>query len=384
MGWRIVMKNIICLFTILLLVSTAFMGNGNEASAETNPQRVIVKFKESAQTGIAAASDENGGAETAALEVPEGESIEAYMEELERRDDIEFVEPDYRIELAYKRKDPELATRQYHHKQIDTAAAWKQTKGSKKVVVAVIDDGMDVAHPELKKQFIAPYDALSKKKGTITAGKHGTHVAGLIAASAGNGTWGAGVAPSTKIMPIDVIDQGGYGYTSDLIHGIEHAIKADVDIINMSLGSYYYSEALNGVIQKAHKRDIVIVAAAGNDGTRNAHYPSSFDNVISVGAVTRTDVSALFSNKGPTIDLTAPGVDVYSTLPSNQFGPLSGTSMATPIVSGVAALIKANQPSLSNKEIEKRLFSSSDDLGKAGRDDVYGHGRVNAKKALKK
>src|SRR5690606_5369921 len=162
MGWGIVMKKIICIFTTLLLVFTAFMGNGNEAFAEADPQRVIVKFKEGAQTGIAAAdvaaSDENGKAETATIEVTEGESMENYMEELKERDYIEFVEPDYQIELAVKRKDPELAARQYHHKQIHTAAAWKQTKGSKKVVVAVIDDGMDVTHPELKKQFIAPYD----------------------------------------------------------------------------------------------------------------------------------------------------------------------------------------------------------------------------------
>lgn len=382
------MKKIICLFTVLLLMFTTSMVNGNKAFAETDPQRVIVKFKEEAQgeftAAEVAATDENGNTEMAALEVPEGESMDAYMAELKKRDDIEFVEPDYQIELAVsKSKDPELAARQYHHKQIQTSTAWKQTRGSKKVVVAVIDDGMDVTHPELKKQFIAPYDALSKKKGTISPGKHGTHVAGLIAASADNGIWGAGVAPATKIMPIDVIDNGGYGYTSDLIHGIEYAIAADVDIINMSLGSYFYSEALNQVIQKAHKRGIVIVAAAGNGGTRNAHYPSSLNNVIAVGAVTNKDVSALFSNKGPAVDLTAPGVDVYSTLPYNQFGPLSGTSMAAPIVSGVAALIKAQKPSLSNKEIEKRLYSSSDDLGKAGRDDVYGHGRVNAKKALK-
>src|SRR5690606_7083154 len=109
MGWGIVMKKIICIFTTLLLVFTAFMGNGNEAFAEADPQRVIVKFKEGAQTGIAAAdvaaSDENGEAETAAFEVPEGESMENYMEELEERDDVEFVEPDYQIELAYRSEE---------------------------------------------------------------------------------------------------------------------------------------------------------------------------------------------------------------------------------------------------------------------------------------
>ena len=377
------MKKIICLFTVLLLLFTASMINGNEVFAEADPHRVIVKYKEGTQLGIAAAAGQNQPSETAVLEVPAGEDVSAFMEELSAEANVEFVEPDYPIELAYTPNDPSFAGLQYHHKRIETAAAWDQTRGAAKVTVAVIDDGMDVMHPELVKQFVAPYDAVKKKAGAISLGLHGTHVAGLIAGSVDNRKWGAGVAPRTKIKPIDVFDDGGFGYTSDLIHGIEHAIAANVDVINMSLGSYYYSEALNQVIQKAHKRGIVIVAAAGNDGTRNDHYPSSLANVISVGAVTKNDTSSLFSNKGPDIDITAPGTDVYSILPDNRFGPLSGTSMATPIVAGVAALIKADQPSLSNKEIEKLLFSSADDLGKKGRDDVYGHGRVNARKALK-
>ena len=379
------MKKISGLFIVLLMFAT-FTANGNATFAEADPDQVIVKFKEGAQPDIAAADtaavSQNGRTTTAALEVPPGKTAEAFMAELKARGDVEFVEPDYRIELAYTPNDPDFSVLQYHHERIETAAAWDQTRGSADVVVAVIDDGMDVAHPELAKQFVAPYDALSKQAGTISPNLHGTHVAGLIAGSADNGLWGAGVAPHTKILPIDVFDDGGYAYTSDLIHGIEHAMAANVDIINMSLGSYYYSEAMDQVIQKAHKQGIVIVAAAGNEGTRNAHYPSSLANVISVGAVTNNDTSSLFSNKGPTIDVTAPGTAVYSSLPNNLFGPLSGTSMAAPIVSGVAALIKADQPTLTNKEIEARIFSSSDDIGKIGRDDVYGHGRVNARKAL--
>ncbi|WP_142825963.1 S8 family peptidase [Planococcus soli] len=379
------MKKTISLFLVLPLLFTVFTANENRVFAEKGPQQVIVKYKENSQSAAAAAqsANQNEKAEMAALEVPAGETAASFMQELKAKGEVEFVEPDYRIELAYTPNDPEFAKLQYHHQKIETAAAWNQTKGSADVVVAVIDDGMDLLHSELANQFIAPYDALNKQAGTISPGFHGTHVAGLIAGSADNGTWGAGVAPHTKIMPIDVFDDGGYAYTSDLIHGIEHAIAANVDIINMSLGSYYYSKALDQAIQQAHKEGIVIVAAAGNDGTRSAHYPSSMANVISVGAVTNNDTSSLFSNKGPSIDVTAPGTDVYSSLPNNLFGPLSGTSMAAPIVSGVAALIKADQPSLSNKEIEKLIFSSSDDLGKAGRDDVYGHGRVNARKALK-
>ncbi|MGH2317117.1 S8 family peptidase [Planococcus sp. SE5232] len=379
------MKKTRCLFVILLMF-TAFAVNGNAAFAKADPQQVIVKFKEENQTAIGAADtsavSRKGQTAMTALEVPAGKTAEAFMDELKERGNVEFVEPDYRIELAYTPNDPDFSGLQYHHQRIETAPAWDQTRGSADVVVAVIDDGMDVAHPELAKQFIAPYDALTKQAGTISPSLHGTHVAGLIAGSADNGIWGTGVAPHTKILPIDVFDDEGYAYTSDLIHGIEHAMAANVDIINMSLGSYNYSKAMDQAIQKAHKQGIVIVAAAGNDGTRNAHYPSSLANVISVGAVTSNDTSSLFSNKGPTIDVTAPGTDVYSSLPGNLFGPLSGTSMAAPIVSGVAALIKADQPSLSNKEIEDRIFSSADDLGKIGRDDVYGNGRVNAKKAL--
>lgn len=376
------MKKTLTLFLVWTLLAAVFTANGSKVFAEADPQRVIVKYKEDTRLGVAAVNGQNGTADFAALEVPAGETTAAFMEELRARGDVEFVEPDYRIELAYIPNDPEFAGLQYHHQKIETSAAWQQTQGSADVVVAVIDNGMDVLHAELADQYIAPYDALNKEVGTISLGLHGTHVAGLIAGSADNGLGGAGVAPHTKIMPIDVFDDGGFGYTSDLIHGIEYAMAANVDIINLSLGSYYYSEGLDQVIQKAHEQGIVIVAAAGNKGTRIAHYPSSLDNVISVGAVMSNDISSLFSNKGATIDITAPGTDVYSSLPDNLFGPLSGTSMAAPIVSGVAALIKADQPSLSNKEIEKRIFSSVDDLGKLGWDDVYGHGRVNARKAV--
>lgn len=380
------MKKTTSLFLVLPLVFMLITANGNNVFAESNPQQVIVKYKNNSQPegAMSLSASSNDDPEISTLEVPAGQTAASYMQELREKGDVEFVEPDYPIELAYVPNDPEFAKLQYHHKKIGTAAAWNQTRGSANVVVAVIDNGMDVLHKELANQFIAPYDALTKKEGTISSGLHGTHVAGLIAGASDNRIGGAGVAPHTKVMPIDVFDDNGFAYTSDLIHAVEHAIKKNVEIINMSLGSYYYSEALNQAIQKAHKKGIVIVAAAGNDGTRNAHYPSSLANVISVGAVTNNDTSSLFSNKGPSIDVTAPGTEVYSSLPNNLFGPLSGTSMAAPIVSGVAALIKAEKPSLSNKEIEKLIFSSSDDLGKVGRDDVYGHGRVNAKKALKK
>lgn len=374
------------LFLIVPMVLMLFAANGITAFAESGPQRVMVKYKNGFQPeGIVShAAAQIPDADMAALEVPADKTAASFIEELEAQEEVEFAELDYRIELAYTPNDPEFAKLQYHHKKIGTAAAWNHTRGAADVVVAVIDDGMDVKHSELAGRFIAPYDALNKRAGTISQGFHGTHVAGLIAGAANNGLGGAGVAPLAKVMPIDVFDNKGVAYTSDLIHGIEHAIKNNVEVINMSLGSYYYSKALDQAVQKAHKKGIVIVAAAGNEGTRNAYYPAALANVISVGAVAGNDSSAVFSNRGPSIDVTAPGTDIYSSLPNNLFGPLSGTSMAAPIVSGVAALIKANQPSLSNKEIEKRIFSSADDLGKAGRDDVYGHGRINAAKALKK
>ena len=188
-----------------------------------------------------------------------------------------------------------------------------------------------------------------------------------------NSTYGSGVAPDSQLVLIDVFETDR-AYTSDIITGIYIAVVVDADIINMSLGGYYYNSSFDAAVQYAHNNGLVIVAAAGNDAVNIPMYPASYNNVISVGSTDNYDSRSYFSNYGTTIDIVAPGSNIWSTLPYGKFGGMSGTSMASPIVAGVAALIKSNEPNLSNIEIENRLIETAVDLGGAGYDIYYGHG----------
>lgn len=344
--------------------------------------QVIVHLKEDVAGKLANAetvstTDEN---QLVTVDVPNGESIETFMEDLEDRKDVLSVEPDYLVKLDYATNDPDLMDFQYHHKAIESNAAWDITLGSSDVVVAIIDDGIDLNHVDLKNQIVSHYNIV---KGTkFTKGEHGTHVAGIVAGVANNKTGGAGVAPKTKIMAIDVFD-GDFALISDIVAGINKAVDSGADVINMSLGSYQPSEALEKAVQYAHSKGVVVVAAAGNDAIKEKHYPAAYKNVISVASTTYLDKQSEFSNYGSTIDLAAPGTEIFSTLPNNNYGWMSGTSMASPVVAGVAALLKAKEPSLKNTEIADRLFLTAKDLGTKGKDVKFGNGRVNAKNALK-
>ena len=382
------------MFSLLVVIAFCMqigIGNGPPilAAEQANPteietDRVIVKMKPSAKEGSLKkykvsekTIDQQGLLKT--MEVPDDASLDGFIKKLEKDKNIEYVEPDHLIHMMKKPSDPHY-TKQYHHKLIQTEKAWDKTKGSKRIIVAVIDNGADLTHPDLKGKFFAPYNIVNFSPH-LPAGEHGTHVAGIIAATMNNGAGGTGVAPNTKIMPINIF-RGEYGYSSDLIYAIYYAVEYGANIINMSLGGFNYSISEDQAIQYAHDMGLVIVASAGNEDTYWNSYPASYENVISVSATSKKDRIAGYSNYGTHIDLAAPGDSIYSTLPSKSYGYMTGTSMSAPIVTGVAALVWGNKPSLKNTQVEERIFSTADDLGKKGRDDLYGKGRVNAKRAV--
>lgn len=376
------MVSLVMLFSVS--ASTVYANEGLIGEEKQETDQVIVKLKDDASISLensaSVASSPQGDDQLVSLEVPENQTVEKFIEGLEKHEDIESVEPDYLVKLDYSPNDPDIGTMQYHHRKMETKLAWDKTRGSADVIVAVIDNGIDSSHPELKTQIFRPYDTV-KDSSTIAVGEHGTHVAGIIAGSIDNGIGGSGIAPTAKIMPINVFD-GELAYTSEIIQGIYRAVAQGADIINLSLGGYAYSSSFNDAIQAAHKKGVLIVAAAGNENIGTPYYPASYANVISVASTTAFDKVSSFSNFGKNIDIAAPGTSIHSTLPKGTYGLMSGTSMASPMVSGVAALIKANEPALNNIEIENRIYSSADDLGVAGKDPYYGHGRLNARKAL--
>ncbi|MDE0582743.1 S8 family serine peptidase [Planococcus sp. A6] len=366
------------------------IGIGTTAQAQgptENPaDRVIVKLREQAAMEGAAAAQKVATAKTGegqivTLEVPQGQSVDSFMAELSKQGNIEYVEPDHRVELAAIPGDPFYAGYQYHHRLIGSESAWDKTTGKADVLVAIIDDGFDLLHPDLKGRIVSPYNIITGKPGSVSVEIHGTHVAGLIAGNMDNELFGVGVAPSTSIMPIDVFD-GEDGFISDVAAGVYHAVDNGADIINMSLVAYSDTNVLREAVQYAHSKNVLVVAAAGNDGISSPYYPAAYQEVLSVASTDAADKRSDFSNFGKTIDIAAPGTGVFSIFPDESFGGMDGTSMSTPIVSGAAALLKANEPKLSNTDIAGRLMLTAKDLGTAGKDVYYGHGRLNIDRAL--
>ena len=255
----------------------------------------------------------------------------------------------------------------------------------KGVKVAVIDTGVDYFHPELKANYHGGYDFVNSDTNPMDDDGHGTHVAGIIAA-VDNDVWFrgmvVGVAPDAELYALKVLDSDGNGWVSDINAAIDWAIENDMDVISMSLGRSTDFTSMRRLCQEAYDSGIVIVAAAGNGDGNYVSYPAAYDSVIAVTAIEQNDSIACFSNIGPEIELAAPGGSILSTYMGNQYATLSGTSMATPHVSGVVALLLSADSGLEPAEVRELLAATATDLGEEGKDNYYGYGLVNASAAL--
>ena len=274
--------------------------------------------------------------------------------ELGRDPLVKFAEPNVKYENTYKPND-KYYSKQWYLPKINMPKAWNQTKGSSSVTVAVIDNGMQVSHPDLKGKIVHQKNIVRGSR-TITARDHGTHVAGIIAASM-NKSGTAGIAPKVKIMPVQVFG-GKFAAAYDIANGIIYAADNGAKIINLSLGSESYSSAVDYAVEYAHKKGAVIIAAAGNESTSAPSYPAALQYVLAVSATDSKDKDASFSNYGSYINYSAPGEDIYSTVSGSKYQYMDGTSMAAPVVSGVAALVLSRNPFLTPNEVEKILNKS--------------------------
>jgi len=282
--------------------------------------------------------------------------------------------------------DTLYATSQQDFPLIGVPGAWTLTTGSPSVIIGLLDTGYDGAHPDLAAiPIVAPYNARTGTETVPDVYGHGTHVAGTIAAQTNNGTGVAGIAPRVRMMPVKVMDNNGQGYWSDFLEGVDWARTHGASIINLSLGGTLTSSqaaAFQPTFDAAYNAGVLVVAAAGNNNRNEAFYPASFAHVISVAATTNSDTKASFSNFGPAVDLSAPGSNIMSTYPGGLYKLMSGTSMATPHVVGLAALIRAYHPSYTVDEVETAMELNAVDLGTPGRDDTFGYGRIQADQAV--
>jgi minor extracellular protease Epr len=298
---------------------------------------------------------------------------------------IKYVEEDAQVQIAGKPSQPQP---QQPPQQITWGIArvkapetWNNSTG-KNVKIAVLDTGISSTHTDLAVSGgINLVGKLKNNKWNDDNG-HGTHVAGIIAAR--NNTIGVvGVAPDAQLYAVKVLDAYGNGYISDVIEGIDWSVQNNMNVVSMSLGTTAYSQALNDSTANAYKTGILLVAAAGNSGdgnlgTDDVLYPAKFDSVIAVSAVDYNNIAPVWSADGAKVELAAPGVDIYSAWLNGGYVNASGTSMAAPFVSGVAALIKSKNLSMTPQEIRHTLDYNAIDLGDPGRDRIYGFGLVQA------
>ena len=257
--------------------------------------------------------------------------------------------------------------------RINAELAWQATAGSA-VKVAILDTGIDLNHPDLKDNIKGNFNAINPRKSGQDDNGHGTHVAGIVA-SVNNDIGVIGAAPEAYLYAVKVLKSDGSGWLSDLIEGLGWCINNQMQIVNMSLGSSGDNQSFHDAITAAYNAGIVLVAAAGNNGATGGaiDYPGKYQETIAVSAIDQNDMLSSFSSYGPEVDLAAPGSNIYSTYNNNYYKYLSGTSMATPHVSGVVALICATEIDLSYdananntwdpSEIKNKLQDTAENLG---------------------
>lgn len=415
----------------LALQSPDIDSSVNPSDQTTVSQEVIIKFKPAAGADFSAErqslltqldatvieTTQTQGFEQWRID---GMSLEEAIAQYRDHPAIEYIEPNYTLTAgAVLPNDPSYdelwglnnAGRAdgTDDADIDAPEAGDIRTGSPDVVIGVIDTGVDYTHPDLVNNMwtnsgeipdngidddnngfvddVHGYDFVNNDGDPFDDHDHGTHVAGTIAAEGNNGIGVTGVTWSAQIMALKFLDAFGFGTTFDAIQAIEYAILMGADVTNNSWGGGAFSQPLQDAIAAAGEAGQVFVAAAGNFSSNTdtaPSYPAAYDldNIISVAATDDDDQLASFSNFGATsVDLGAPGVDILSTTPGNNYGFLSGTSMASPHVTGVVSLLLAENPDLTPPEIKTRLIETVDPLPSLAGNTVSG-GRLNAFNAL--
>lgn len=308
---------------------------------------------------------------------------EALAAEMVRSGLVEWAQPDYKHAPTATTNDP-LLSQQWFHQRIGTLGAWDTTTGEPQIVVAVLDSGFQLDHPDLKDRYVLPgFNAVDG--GTDVGpfgvgGDHGTMTAGCVAASGNNGIGVAGAAYGVRILPIRVTNSAdSNAWTSDMVRGMQWAADNGAKVINLSYGGEE-DPAVDSAAQYIRSKGGLHFMSAGNDGV-NSGSPDRPSFVL-VSATDSSDNFASWSTWGDAVDLSAPGESVLTTTTSSGYASVSGTSFSSPIAAGVGALVYSVNPAFSPEHVEQILFCTAQDLGQAGDDNRHGHGRVDAAAAV--
>lgn len=319
-----------------------------------------------------------GKSELRIIDLPPQASEIAVLAKLAHHPQLKFAELDRRVHLALVTNDPYEGS-EWHLPKVRLLDAWNTTMGSG-VTIAILDSGVLATHPDLAGNLVPGWNFYDNNSNTADVYGHGTAVAGAAAAIGNNGVGVAGVAGAAKIMPIRVTDTSGYGYYSTISQGITYAADHGARVANASFASLYSSSAVQSAAQYMKSKGGLVTVAAGNSGTNDGS--PAITSMIPVSATDGSDVIASWSSYGNYVAVAAPGVGIWTTNSSGSYGAWSGTSFSSPITAGVLALMMAAKPTLSSSQVESLLYSTSVDLGTAGRDPYYGYGRIDAAAAV--
>lgn len=389
------MRNRIIAFILALAFVIAFIGEVNTANAKGNmagvqgkEPNIIVGFSSGIPSDIAEKVKAHGADVVSkntdinfVVVAPRGRDKAQLMSEMRGLRQVAYVEEDH-VATAFLEPNDTYYSSQWGPQDIFAPQAWDITLGSPNVIIAIVDTGVDYTHPDIAANYIkGGYDFINGDTDPTDDNGHGTHVAGIAAAVTNNGAGVAGISQS-KIMAEKVLGSDGSGSYSAVANGITHAANNGAKVISMSLGGRFSSSTLQNAVNYAWSKGVLVVAAAGNDQSGKISYPAAYTNVIAVSALDPGDGFAYYSNHGKKVELSAPGTSIYSTYKGGGYRSLSGTSMATPFVSGSAALVLSKNGGLSNRQVRDILDNTAIDLGTAGRDPYFGYGKVNPYGAL--
>ncbi len=384
------------------------------------PGELIIKFRSSDRAMQRGVLSEGGatvirslaGDRIKVVEIPPAMDINDAIIYFAQKRSVEYAEPNY-IRRIDKTPDDPLFNQQWGPVDIDAPGAWDISTGSGSIIVALLDSGIDYTHPDLSGNVwdntgevldgkdddwngysddIRGWDFVNNDNDPRDDNGHGTHVAGIVGAIGNNGIGVAGVNWNVQLMPLKIIGFDGYGDVASEVEAIFYAIQKGASVINASFSGEYFSYSERDAIEQAGKAGILLIAAAGNGGIdgrgdnndTTANYPANYnlDNIISVTAVDRSGVLPVFANYGPqTVDVGAPGVQILSTMPSSSYAALSGTSMSTPFVTGLAALLFDVYKDFSYLNIRNAILDTVDPDPSLQSKIVSG-GKINAFKAV--
>ena len=322
----------------------------------------------------------NGKISAIVAEIP-SEATHSFVEELYATGLSRYIEPNSQVQLDFS-PDDQYWELQWAHPKIEADHAWNTTTGNTGLLVAVVDTGIDYNHPDLASNYAAlGYDWVNMDSDPMDDHGHGTHCAGIVAAELNNSIGIAGLA-RVRIMAEKAFNQFGKGWDDDLANAIIHAVNQGANIISNSWGSYVESALIHEAMTYAYSSGVLLIGAAGNDASSFKHYPAACEKVVAVSATDENDNSTSFTNFGEWIEVAAPGLNVFSTVWDDSYAYMSGTSMACPHVTGVAALIWSRFPWMTRDHVRAQLRYTAEDLGDSGFDVYYGYGRVNARRAV--